>query len=352
MNYLLYCIFLMNSRKGEATKLDDYKYGYQNDLEIYCGGFHEIMEKEFNDISDFYDFILHNVWIEEKFSILAENYMEIEKDIFESYNAIKATNGDNEKQRSICNNLITLCNRRLLNFLCSARMYLDQTAHDLSTIDNQIKSDMQKQFKSETRSLYDSYMGYQIMELFRDISQHQCMPIEKIIAYIPFSSWTSDYMPIIVEFNLGILKNYSTFLSKVKKKFKIAELLDYKTDNLNIVPYIREYFQCLCLLHKKYRTITEKTLTHSINSIETILNNYKIELMNSVAFCKIDQLNNLKDHRLVELSCFIKILKQRENEDFIKNSFFISNRPFVSSIFVKGSNVCTVTSKMNRNINY
>lgn len=343
---------ITNKSVRELFEIDNYKYGYQTDLEIYGGGFHEILETEFCCVCNIYDFVMHNVWIEEKFNVFIDNYIELEKDVFSSYNAIKESQSNESNQKSLCISTIKLLNRRLLNFLSSARMYLDQVEHDLSSVDKKESSNLKEEFKQNKNMEYDNCIGYQVMELLRDLSQHQCMPIDKIIAYIPMLEWKSDYMPIIIEFDLKILKNYSTFKAKIKKKFKISNLLDYNTDRLNITPYIREYFLSICNIHKKYRTMTEELLLSKIHSIGTIFDKYNLSKMNQIAFCKLSESNDLKEYRLVEMGNFDSILIGRKKDNFIENNYFISNKPFVSSKFVKVQNCCTVESKISHNINY
>jgi hypothetical protein len=115
--------------------------------------------------------------IEEKFDILAENYDELEGelDTITRRYVLFGHFGDHrpDDRRQI--------NRRVVNFMSTARLYLDQVDHDLRVLFG-ADSPQRAAFQESKRAEYDSRFGYEVFEALRNYSQHRGIPVH-IITY-------------------------------------------------------------------------------------------------------------------------------------------------------------------------
>lgn len=229
------------------------EFYFQNYFDALRGKKFSIAEKDYIFIKSSYEFILKVLWIEEKFSILLGNFYEFHESIKLTYISIlESLNQEDTGQHGI-----NLLNRRLLNLLSSARMYLDQVLHDSSSISQTTElRDLHDQIKKNTHEYYDSSVSYQVMEFMRNIMQHKFLVVRNISLVRPlFPDCDLKVVPIFVNVFLDDLKNEDNFINKIILRKEIEQF-----KSINIDYHSREYILKLSDLHNIIRTSLKNEL--------------------------------------------------------------------------------------------
>lgn len=105
-----------------------------------------ITAEQFNDIRAAKERLMFGVGIEEKLDLLLENYAEFERTLLNMALEYSIFPG---KSQALLDGGTHLANRRMVNFLTTARLYLDQVSHDFSNIYGR-DSDQHESFKQAT----------------------------------------------------------------------------------------------------------------------------------------------------------------------------------------------------------
>lgn len=164
--------------------------------------------------------------LEDDFSlyfITTLNYNDLQQAIKE--HSISIINTDD---RSIARAVMMDLNRRLLNYMTSARSFV----HHMETILKRKFDDTSEEYKilkSATSKEYDDHFAYRFFYKLRNYSQHCGMPIDHISSQITFDTETnsiSDKKVMILFSRDRLLQNYSEW-GPVKK-----DLLNMEEDIL------------------------------------------------------------------------------------------------------------------------
>ncbi|AOT71416.1 hypothetical protein Gferi_18920 [Geosporobacter ferrireducens] len=281
-----------------------------------------------------YELCLTFLWIEEKFNIISENYLEWEKEIFDIYNFILENTNDKQESDQIIKTQgkksIVMLNRRLANILGSIRMYRDQVSHDLSTISKMLElENLEKDFKEETNNQYDKSIGYQIMEFIRNYMQHQGMIIEKLTAIVPFfnRNQSTEFL-FFAEVDYKRIKEIKGF----KNKIKLINEIDTNLEWINVVELVRQYFNGIIELHSCYRKITNTIFDEAIENIRHIIGlHYNYNVINQVAFLAKKCDNTYKDFLFQK--CFIDDVVNYRQADIAPstNKYYLNRKSYISS---------------------
>ena len=132
-----------------------------------------IAEEEYIDIRRRRDLLLEALFIEEKFDLVIDNYLEFETDLLDAVARAMVRGVANWTAFQTERNQV---NRRIVNLLSSCRLYLDHTRHHLSNIDNG-SGVIANAIKATTAAQYDSSLGYRVMEALRNYVQHRGYPL-------------------------------------------------------------------------------------------------------------------------------------------------------------------------------
>jgi hypothetical protein len=138
--------------------------------------FVEISAEEFAQAKDAKERLVTFIGIEEKLDILLENYAEYERHLLDL--TLRRVLFRDLLWSSAMTDLQHLT-RRLANFLSAARLYVDQSKHDLSSIYTS-GSGQQEVLKQALSREYDGRFGYRVMEALRNYMQHRSLPIKKL----------------------------------------------------------------------------------------------------------------------------------------------------------------------------
>jgi hypothetical protein len=217
----------------------------------------EIKKQDFIEIKKMYSECRKFLWIEEKFNILKENYLEFKKEIKHFYTIIDQNQTNESNLKKLISKKIIQYNRLVFNFLSSVRLYIDQVQKDLNSINPEYK----QKFKKKTNILYDDNIEYQIMELLRNHMQHQGLIIEEILIIKTNIKDSFSYVGINVRYEE--LKKVEGFNKKIKKINEIPT----NTKSINIISLLDKYYDNIVTLHDYYRNIISENLKKNFNII-------------------------------------------------------------------------------------
>lgn len=221
------------------------RYGITKSITTFQG-FIDISQREYKEIKLARENLFQALFIEEKFDVIIENYIDFEKELLSSgarHMLFKKYDYD------WMHSEINFINRCAVNLLTTCRLYLDQSKHHIGNIYGK-NSDKVNKFTFETEYRYDNYLGYRTMEALRNYVQHRGFPIH---------SGTFDIKFVDKESTSNVLFAFTPYIlvSELDKdpKFKKSILAELKTmgEKVDIKPLIREYVECIGLIQEKIR---------------------------------------------------------------------------------------------------
>jgi hypothetical protein len=138
--------------------------------------FVSITEQEYADIRQRREFLLEALFIEEKFDLVVDNYLEFETDLLDSaaremVRGVQTWTAFQAERNQM--------NRRVINLLSSCRLYLDHTRHHLSNM-GKVGKDAAAIIGAKISAQYDGSLGYRAMEALRNYVQHRGYPIHGV----------------------------------------------------------------------------------------------------------------------------------------------------------------------------
>jgi hypothetical protein len=152
------------------------RYGITT-LVLGSPGLIEISNQDYENIKQARRILFEALYLEEKFDLLTENYIEYETDLLALSTRYMIFRDQNYSWFRREQNLIS---RRVINLLTACRMYLDQSEHHLHNIYNG-DSPKLTDLEVEKSFQYDGHLGYRVMEALRNYVQHRGSPIQTII---------------------------------------------------------------------------------------------------------------------------------------------------------------------------
>ena len=224
-------------------------------ITVWAIGFSDsipITTEQFKQIRAAKQRLVFGVGIEEKLDLVLENYAELERTLLDMALEHSIFPG---KIEALLDGGTHLVNRRIANFVTTARLYLDQVPHDFSKIYGR-DSKHYKSFKQATSKEYDNVFGYRVMEALRNHVQHQSLPTHAIM-FPATRDETSD--PVSIRFGVVPLINVAALEDNPKfKKSVLVELQAISDSNnyANLLPFIREYAEAFGRIHQKVRDLT------------------------------------------------------------------------------------------------
>ena len=182
--------------------------------------------------------------IEQRYGILLENYKELEQELLNfSLNVTLNTSNGWETLEDAT----PLFHRRVLNFLSSARMYLDQIPGELlnaSRNADQVKLEFDKLRSTE----YDNSLGYRVCEALRNYTQHKSLPVHRI----SYGMRREAAAKTVTNYSgLGL----SVSVLEADRKFKASVLKELRSvgEKHDLKRFIREYMHGLGEVHINLR---------------------------------------------------------------------------------------------------
>jgi len=202
-------------------------------------GFVEISKEEYSQIKSANANLLEALFIEEKFNVVIDNYLELETDLLACAARYMVrpyrdyTWSRNEKN---------LVNRRFANLLSACRSYLDQTRSHLCNIFGR-KSNAIAEFEKHKSQQYDQYLGYRVMKFLRNYVQHRDFPVY-ITWYLEPANLKLRISLEDLEEDKEVRKYEKPVLDEIKKKYG---------NEFDVKPFIRDYIESLAHIHEGIR---------------------------------------------------------------------------------------------------
>jgi hypothetical protein len=188
--------------------------------------------------------------VEEKINFLIENYSELEKDLLNvSFNKMISPLYSTDWTLSIGE--IHLINRRIINFLTTSKLYLDQISHDIKELsdDSELQNTVEKLKSTE----YDNVLGYRVLEALRNYVQHRGLPVHLL----------SFNMSKVDDLSKHVINPYLK-VSELRKdgKFKATVLneLEKENEKIDLKLYIRQYISSITKIHSAIRRILSESI--------------------------------------------------------------------------------------------
>ena len=215
-------------------------------LSIGNPGFVEISRKRFNEVKEAREGLFNVLSNEEKFNILCENYYEFEKELLDIRLRNTVFKG---ADWSALQNEIYLIERRLINFLTSSRLYLDQLRHSVNFVYGTTTLDS---FNKKASEQYDAKLGYRAVEAVRNFVQHRSLIVSALSLQASFSKADQVIKGTITpSLNLNRIKKVGGFKAKVLRE--LAE----QGETFNLKPLIREAMEGYGAIHGYVRELSE-----------------------------------------------------------------------------------------------
>jgi hypothetical protein len=165
-------------------------------------------------------------------------------------------------------------NRRLVNLLSTAKLYIDQLQHDVSKTYGRNSNPYIgiKQFLAQE---YDGSLGYRVMEAVRDHTQHRDTPV-KFIHYS--TTRVETCAPPMLRFSAGASLDYHSLQDDPKfEKSVLDELrpLVSKGRWIEVAPLVREHVQSIGRIHHRVRELIASDLSAADALMEEVLDRAK-----------------------------------------------------------------------------
>lgn len=201
--------------------------------------------------------------IEEKLTLLLENYVEFENELLSRTLTSVVFRVDSW---SAVISEIHAYNRRIVNLLTLCRLYFDQLQHDLNTIYGR-GSEIPETVEAARRNVYASSFGYRVMEALRNYVQHRGLPIDSIQHSMQWKSRDPEdrtVMSTIVPY----LK-VSKFKDDSRFKRSVLTEMERMGESLDVRPLVREYVEGIGRVHEMTRGSTRQ----DVERWDTLLQN-------------------------------------------------------------------------------
>lgn len=275
----------------------------------------EISIVEYKEILSAKQNLVNILYIEDKFNLIMENYIELEHDLLK-VTLDSVYSPEHMLDWSISVNKVHLINRRLINLLTTTRLYLDQVQHDLNMISHE-QQGLADSIKELTHYEYDNVIGYRVMEALRNYVQHRGLPVHELQYSRDTVKNESSISPFI---KLDTLENDGKF-----KKAVLTELKEYGKNKINIKNYISEYIESLF----KILQFIRQELTKDVEKWEESINNAFLphkEKYDEVKVIGIGEelTEGFLSHRLYLSTDFISRRKRLEQKN--SNLYNITNK--------------------------
>lgn len=196
--------------------------------------------------------------IEEKYEILISNYLEFETQLL---NATAIQMVRRSLDYSDLFQFRLALNIRLINFLTSARLYVDRMKENVKECVPELP-DAKKLVEAQFSKEYEKHPEYRFMEALRNYAQHRGLPVHWTSQG---GKWTNLRENGFLEFSTELASLRSSFEEDKTFKRSVLEELDEKMD---LKAAIRCYVESISNVHAAARQIIEKSVVSSRELLE------------------------------------------------------------------------------------
>jgi hypothetical protein len=212
-----------------------------------------ISEKEYEEIAEAKAGLLEALFVEEKFDLVVENYLELELCFLETTTKNMVLGNQDYQWFQVQRNLF---NRRLVNLLSACRSYIDYSKQHIQMMLPKDENAVER-IKSAFSSHYDSCLGYRVMEALRNFVQHRGFPIHAASYNAEWNRKDEGSQSIY-----GLSVYTKTIYLREDGEFKksVLEELERLGGRVNIKPLIRDYVGALGDVHVDLREMTKQSV--------------------------------------------------------------------------------------------
>lgn len=221
----------------------------------------KISKKEFDGLSNARQKLIAGLPIESNFDLLVGNYLELEQSALSAASSIMVRHPSDYHEFFEINAEL---NRRAVNLLTTARLYIDQIRQQVSACGHDPQS-----IKSAMSESYDKHFEYRFMEALRNHVQHNGTAIQSISfggAWIPREKLERLEYAVSAYTQRSSLEQDKTFKKSV---------LNECPDKIDFMNASRVYVESLGRIHKLVRLTVKPTMDLARLTIESAIKRYK-----------------------------------------------------------------------------
>lgn len=204
----------------------------------------EISSQHFEEIERAKKCLIEALYIEEKFNLVVDNYLEFEIDLLEgaARNMVRFTPNYAEFQLDR-----SRINRRLINLLSTCKSYTDQSSFHLTNMFGK-RSEVLNAFKQDLKT--ETGPGFRVMSEVRNFAQHRGYPIHSVYCS---AKWTGMENTAKLPFSMVPLIDVRGIQEDTRLDKQVRKELKSKGENVDVRPLIRDYLAALGSIHERMR---------------------------------------------------------------------------------------------------
>lgn len=220
----------------------------------------ELNKKQFDEISNCLEEIDLLLKVEDYFLIVEKNYNDLIKFISQNDDKLNKEQLAAFLNENYLRKLKIEVNRHILNYLSSARTYIDHVARLLKKIN------LSEEFELKISNIYDGNFSYRFYSRLRNYSQHKGIPL----TYVSCEVINNDVSKMIYAYDINFLMNDYNSWSSVKEDLK-----KFEGRKLDCLVVSEKYHSNIKEINNFAYSINKKNVKKSIDFLKTILDKYK-----------------------------------------------------------------------------
>lgn len=272
-----------------------------------------ISKEQYEEIASAKEKLLTMLFIEQKFDLVVEDFLELETELLSSSARFLMYGGTNfhwlQSEKS-------LINRRLVNLLSVCRAYIDYAQPNGSKLLVE-ESQQALEFDDTFSKHYDSNFGYRVMEAMRNYVQHRGFPIHAIEYSADRSKQSSRNGS---RYQVAIYTK-TIYLKDDRFKAKVLKELDALGGRVDVKPLVRDYVECLAQIHERLRAMLTDSLptweVQYMKAIEQFKTSFPQAPLNGLVAVEIDGPNRRNEINLSSEFLEHRKLLEAKNQGFV-----------------------------------
>lgn len=226
----------------------------------------KIDHARFNKLKASLPVLTHALAIEEKYSIIINNFLALER---EATNASVAEMAQSQMEYRDFFNVHLVLNTCLVNLLTSVRLYVDQLPrHVCACLPND--TDAESSTQALLSAEYDSRFEYRFMEALRNYVQHRDIPVHRISSG---RKRTGEEDDSFIEISLYFCVQRKKLATDRRFNQKV---FDEMPDEVNLKSATRVYVEAISNIHSEARSRIESEVESSRNMFDRAIRDYTV----------------------------------------------------------------------------
>jgi hypothetical protein len=215
---------------------------------------------EFESLKRSREILATGLAMEEKYEILILNYVEFEKELL-GFAALSMIRNPYAYEYEDLFQVRTEFNRRMVNMLTAARMYVEQLYQPVKAALPE-RANVKQEIKSFFSKEYDECFEYRFMEALRNYVQHRGTPVHGT-EFNHSRKDSEEGARFMISMEISLDKKTLQKDSVFKKK-----ILDETPDKVDLKIATRKYVEGISRVHSRARKLVEHSLEQSRAVIE------------------------------------------------------------------------------------